>query len=72
MERESTLLEITGLTPRQIAQLAMENHILVTELTPIAVTLEDAYLNLTQSEVEYRSGEPALGSDQTARTPEGN
>lgn len=57
VERDSTLLEVSGLSSRQIGQLALENRILVTELTPVAVTLEDAYLNLTKTEVEYQSGE---------------
>ncbi|MGY5319575.1 ABC transporter ATP-binding protein [Neomicrococcus lactis] len=57
VERDSSLLEVQGLTPRQIGQLALERQILLTELTPIAVTLEDAYLNITHSEVEYHSGD---------------
>ncbi|GHD11468.1 ABC transporter ATP-binding protein [Zhihengliuella salsuginis] len=49
-------LEVVGLDPRQIAAAALESRILIYELTPRSSTLEDAYMELTKSEVEYVSG----------------
>lgn len=54
-EKESGLLEITGAQPRAIAEAALDNKILVYELTPQQVSLEDAYMELTRDDVEYRS-----------------
>jgi len=36
-----------------IATLAAQHGWVVTELTPLQVSLEDAYLKLTQGDVEY-------------------
>ncbi len=48
-------LEITGPTARSIAETAFSRGILITELTPQQVSLEDAYMELTGGEVEYQS-----------------
>ena len=48
-------LEVLDLPPRSIAEAALARGILVTELTPQRVTLEDAYMELTRGEVEYQS-----------------
>ena len=55
VEKESGLLEVTGAEPRQIAEAALDRRILVYELTPLQVSLEDAYMELTRDDVEYRS-----------------
>ncbi|MCQ1946281.1 MULTISPECIES: ABC transporter ATP-binding protein [unclassified Arthrobacter] len=55
VEKEGGLLEITGADPRLIAETALERRILVYELTPQQVSLEDAYMELTRDDVEYRS-----------------
>ncbi|WP_431031476.1 ABC transporter ATP-binding protein [Plantibacter sp. RU18] len=52
---ERQLLEIDGLSAEQIAIVAREADILLTELTPMHQTLEDAYNALTQDAVEYVS-----------------
>jgi ABC-2 type transport system ATP-binding protein len=52
---EPELLEITGVEPRRIAEIAVRNGVLLYELTPIKVSLEDAYLQLTSQEIEYSS-----------------
>jgi ABC-2 type transport system ATP-binding protein len=59
---EPELLEITGVEPRRIAEIAFRNGVLVYELTPVQVSLEDAYMQLTHNEVEYQShGLPQSG-----------
>ncbi|BCW50299.1 ATP-binding cassette domain-containing protein [Arthrobacter sp. StoSoilB13] len=52
---ERELLEVSGLDPRGIARTALENQIMVYELTPLQASLEEAYMELTKDEVEYHS-----------------
>ena len=54
--RDADLLEVTGLTAARIGELAAHSAIVLHELTPVAATLEAAYLALTQDEVEYHAG----------------
>ncbi len=53
--KEPELLEVTGLQPRDIARAALENQIMIYELTPLQASLEEAYMELTKDEVEYHS-----------------
>jgi ABC-2 type transport system ATP-binding protein len=52
---ERELLEVTGLEPRTIAAAALENQVMVYELTPLVASLEEAYMELTKDDVEYHS-----------------
>lgn len=52
---ESQLLEVSGLSAAQIGEAAAQFGIVLHELTPINASLEEAYLELTQDEVEYRT-----------------
>ncbi|MER1994891.1 MAG: ABC transporter ATP-binding protein [Arthrobacter sp.] len=52
---EDGLFEVSGADSRSIAEIALERRILLTELTPIQVSLEDAYMELTRDDVEYKS-----------------
>ncbi len=47
-------LTVEGLTAPQIGDLAARDGLRVHELAPIAASLEDAFMELTQDEVEYR------------------
>ncbi|WP_431031053.1 ATP-binding cassette domain-containing protein [Plantibacter sp. RU18] len=49
------VLEVTGLSSEQVATLAARSAIPIYELTPVNASLEEAYLSLTQDEVEYRT-----------------
>ena len=53
---EPGLLEVTGLTAPRIGELAAAERVVLHELSPIVGSLEDAYLALTQDEVEYHAG----------------
>ncbi|TLM73750.1 ABC transporter ATP-binding protein [Pseudarthrobacter sp. NamB4] len=53
--QDHELLEVTGLPPREIARTALDNRIMVYELTPLQASLEEAYMELTKDEVEYHS-----------------
>jgi ABC-2 type transport system ATP-binding protein len=52
---EAQLLEITGLTAPQIGEAAARDGVVLHELTPLSASLEEAYLELTQDDVEYRT-----------------
>ena len=52
---EPEMLEVTGLQAKTIAALALENQVLIYELTPLVASLEEAYMELTKDDVEYHS-----------------
>ncbi|MBO1741151.1 ABC transporter ATP-binding protein [Leifsonia sp. TF02-11] len=52
---EAQLLEISGISAAQIGDAAAAAGIALHELTPLSASLEEAYLELTQDEVEYHS-----------------
>jgi ABC-2 type transport system ATP-binding protein len=52
---EGGLLTVVGLTSAQIGEVAAAAGIVLHELTPVEATLEDAYLELTQDDVEYHA-----------------
>ncbi len=47
-------LTVTGLVAPQIGDLAARDGLRIYELTPVTASLEDAFMELTQDEVEYR------------------
>jgi ABC-2 type transport system ATP-binding protein len=49
------LLEVTGLAAPAIGELALTAGVVLHELTPVASTLEQAYMELTADSVEYRT-----------------
>ncbi len=48
-------LEVWDLSSAEIGDVAAQRQLSLHELTPVAASLEDAYLSLTHDEVEYRS-----------------
>jgi ABC-2 type transport system ATP-binding protein len=55
---EAGVLTIEGLTASQIGDLAVRDGLRVHELIPITASLEDAFMELTQDDVEYRPTSP--------------
>ncbi len=51
------LLEVDGMTGRQIGELALQARIVISELTPQQASLEQAFMSLTGESVEYRAGD---------------
>jgi ABC-2 type transport system ATP-binding protein len=51
---EPGLLEIRGLTARQIGDAAAAHRIVVHELTPQLASLEEAFMTLTRDDVEFK------------------
>jgi ABC-2 type transport system ATP-binding protein len=52
-------LEVRGLSSPQIGAIAQQAQIIVHELTPQRASLEQAFMSLTGSSVEYQAGVPA-------------
>ncbi len=60
---EQNVLEIVGVTAPEIGDQAARAGIVLHELTPVSASLEEAYMELTQDEVEYHAGgSPDLNS----------
>jgi ABC-2 type transport system ATP-binding protein len=59
-EAEAGVLEVTGLTAEQIGDAAAAQSIALHELTPHLASLEEAFMDLTRSELEFATaGEEA-------------
>jgi len=56
---EPGLLEIQGLSAAQIGETAAQHRLVLHELTPQQVSLEQAFMDMTRDEVEFRTGELA-------------
>jgi len=52
---ERGLLEVTGLTAAEIGDAAAEGGIPLHELTPQQASLEEAFMTLTQDDIEYKA-----------------
>jgi len=55
MERERGAVEVQGLTAEQVGDAAAAHGIAIHELTPQHASLEDAFMSLTRTEVEFGS-----------------
>jgi ABC-2 type transport system ATP-binding protein len=67
---DAGLIEVSGADAVTIGDLAAANRVVLHELTPIAASLEDAYMSLTAEEVEYHSSTrpaPHHENQETAR-----
>ena len=54
-QRAPDLLEVTGLTAAQIGQRAHELDVVLHELAPRAASLEQAFMDVTQDDVEFHA-----------------
>ncbi|MCP2031540.1 ABC-2 type transport system ATP-binding protein [Okibacterium sp. HSC-33S16] len=62
---EHDLLTVTGITAESVGDRAARAGIALHELTPITASLEEAYLQLTNDDVEYRTGASARDLEMT-------
>lgn len=58
-EQES--LDVEGVTAEQIGRIAASNGVALYELTPQKASLEDAFMELTHADVEYRTSSITTG-----------
>jgi ABC-2 type transport system ATP-binding protein len=63
---EAQVLDVDGLAAEQIGETAAANGIVLHELTPLQASLEDAFMELTSDDVEYRAGDLAPEPDKVA------
>jgi ABC-2 type transport system ATP-binding protein len=63
---EPGLLEVTGLTAPQIGEAAAGRGIVLHELMPQQVSLEEAFMDLTRDDVEFRAGTTELPTEAAA------
>jgi ABC-2 type transport system ATP-binding protein len=65
------MLEVEGLTAEQIGDAAARNGFVLHELTPEKTSLEEAFMELTREETEYRAARPidnnVAGTDRQER-----
>ena len=62
-------LEVHGLNSERIGEIAAESRLVLHELTPLQVTLEDAFMSTTADAVEYRTDRVDIHSASTS-TPD--
>jgi ABC-2 type transport system ATP-binding protein len=63
---EAQVLDVDGLAAEQIGETAAANGIVLHQLTPLQASLEDAFMELTSDDVEYRAGDLAPEPDKVA------
>jgi ABC-2 type transport system ATP-binding protein len=63
---EAEVLEIEGLGAPKVGELAAANGIVLHELTPMQASLEEAFMKLTQDDVEYRSLDVVADREEVA------
>jgi ABC-2 type transport system ATP-binding protein len=63
---EPGLIEIEGLTAEQVGEAAAANGVVLHELTPQQVSLEDAFIDVTQGDVEFKAHASLGQSDEKA------
>jgi ABC-2 type transport system ATP-binding protein len=62
-EPESSVLEVSGLGPEQIGELAAREGIVLHELTPLEASLEEAFMELTRDDVEFQASSPVVAGE---------
>ena len=63
---EPGLLEVTGSTAPQIGEAAAGRGIVLHELMPQQVSLEEAFMDLTRDDVEFRAGAESVTTEAAA------
>ena len=66
---EPSVIQIEGLTSEQVGTLAAQNGYVLYELTPQQVTLEEAFIDITQGEVEFKAHAELEGAHETKEVP---
>ena len=52
---EADVIEVEGATSERVGELAAEHRIVLHELTPLQASLEEAFMELTRDDVEFKS-----------------
>jgi ABC-2 type transport system ATP-binding protein len=59
-------IEIAGLTTEQVGEIAAANGIVLHELTPQQASLEEAFMELTRGDVEFKTGDEPRKREEVA------
>jgi ABC-2 type transport system ATP-binding protein len=65
---EQDYFEVSGLKAERIGEIALDSRVVLHELTPLRVSLEDAYMSLTKDAVEYRQSGAAASEAAAAES----
>jgi ABC-2 type transport system ATP-binding protein len=68
---DGATLVLLGMTTAQVGDLAFENGIRLHELAPAHASLEQAFMELTSSSVQFHAGMPEIPDRQAAHAGEG-
>ena len=60
---EAGVLDIVGVTAQHVGETAAANAIVLHELMPLQASLEEAFMELTRDDVEYKAGSPTTAGD---------
>jgi ABC-2 type transport system ATP-binding protein len=60
---QTGVLEIEGTDTDTVGRLAAEHGVVLFELTALSASLEEAFMELTRDDVEYKANAPANGAD---------
>ena len=63
---EPGALEISGLSAQQVGETAAAHGIVLHELTPMQASLEEAFMELTREDVEFKAGEVVEADEEPA------
>jgi ABC-2 type transport system ATP-binding protein len=63
---EPGLLEVSGLSAPQIGEAAARHRIVLHELMPQQVSLEEAFMDLTRDDVEFRAAAEPVATTEAA------
>ena len=68
VDEQDGSLSVTGISEEAIGELAWRNSILLHELTPQSASLEEAFIESTEGETEYRGDHPHSARDNLEAT----
>ncbi|WP_329570249.1 ABC transporter ATP-binding protein [Streptomyces sp. NBC_01361] len=69
VEAGNGTLEVDGVSPEQLGDLAAAHHLALHELSPQQASLEEAFMQLTAESVEYHAHTDELGVPPPAQLP---
>ncbi|WP_166872590.1 ABC transporter ATP-binding protein [Salinibacterium sp. ZJ450] len=62
---DANVLQVAGLDAPAIGEIAARSGVIVHELSTVTASLEEAYMSLTQDDIEYRTSTPSGATQET-------
>jgi ABC-2 type transport system ATP-binding protein len=60
------VLDVEGLTAEQVGEIAAAHNVVLHQLTPVQASLEEAFMELTRDDIEYKALNTATGVELAA------